>query len=102
MVRLNNPDARPFLVDEASGHLDWEDAEKRLNIQGLSVLAGETQIKAVGWVAPPAAPADPWTIRLDSANTRFGPERPGMKPVALNAVVVQARIFPLESKIRTR
>ena len=34
-VRLNNPDALPFLVDEASGRVDWDDAAKRLRIRDL-------------------------------------------------------------------
>ena len=97
-VRLNNPDARAFLVDEGSGRIVWEEAQKRLRIEGLTILAGETQIRAQGWVSPPPTPADPWTIRMDSANTRFGPERAGLKPVALDAAVIQARIFPLESR----
>ena len=97
-VRLNNPDARPFLVDEASGHVAWEASEKRLRIEELAVLAGETQLKAGGWVSPPAAAADPWTIHMESANTRFGAERPGMKPVLLNAVTLQARVYPLERR----
>jgi hypothetical protein len=97
-VRLNNPDARPFLLDEASGHVAWDATEKRLHIEGLTVLAGETQVKAEGWVAPPAAAADPWTVHMESTNTRFGAERPGTKAVLLNAIALQARIFPLERR----
>ena len=97
-VRLNNPDARPFLVDEASGHVAWQGVEKQLRVEDLVVLAGETQIKAGGWVAPPAVAADPWTIQMESTNTRFGAERPGMNPVLLNAVALKARIYPLERR----
>ena len=82
-VRLNNPDALPFLVDEASGRVDWDDAAKRLRVSNLLVLAGETRLTAAGWVSPPADPAGAWTMRLESKDARFGPERPGEKPVAL-------------------
>ena len=97
-VRLNNPDALPFLVDEASGRIVWSGAEKRLRIEDLSILANETHIQTSGWVAPPANPSDPWTIRMESSNTRFGAERPGMKPVMLNSVLFEARAYPLETR----
>ena len=97
-VRLNNPDALPFLVDEASGRIDWEDDKKRLRIDDLTILAGETHVNANGWVAPPAAAQPVWTIRLESKDTRFGPERHGAAPVALDSLVVDARLLPLESR----
>jgi hypothetical protein len=97
-VRLNNPDALPFLVDEASGRVDWDDAAKRLRISNLLVLAGETHLTAGGWVAPPADPAGAWAMRLVSKDTRFGPERPGDKPVALDSIVADLRFLPLESR----
>lgn len=97
-VRLNNPDALPFLVDEASGRVDWDDAAKRLRISNLIVLAGETHLTAGGWVAPPTDPAGPWAMRLESEDARFGPERPGEKPVALNSIVADLRYLPLESR----
>ena len=52
-VRLNNPDALPFLVDEASGRSTGRTTQKRLRIDDLTILAGETHINAHGWVAPP-------------------------------------------------
>ena len=97
-VRLNNPDALPFLVDEASGGMDWDDAAKRLNISNLAILAGETQLTAAGWLKPPADPAGAWAMRLESKDARFGPERPGEKPVALDSIVADLRFLPLESR----
>ena len=97
-VRLNNPDALPFLVDEASGRIDWEDDKKRLRIDDLTILAGETHVNANGWVSPPADAAPVWAIRLESKDTRFGPERHGAAPVALNSLLADARFLPLESR----
>ncbi len=97
-VRLNNPDALPFLVDEASGRVDWDDATKRLRIRNLIVLSGETHLTAGGWVAPPTDPTSPWAMRLKSNDARFGPERPGEKPVALNSIIADLRYLPLESR----
>lgn len=97
-VRLNNPDALPLLVDEASGRVDWDGAAKRLRISDLIVLAGETHLTAGGWVTPPADPAGPWAMRLESKDTQFGPERPGEKPVSLNSLVADCRFLPLQSR----
>ena len=95
-VRLNNPDALPFLVDEASGRLDWDDASKRLRLSNLVMLAGETHLTAAGWISPPADPAGAWTMRLELKDARFAPERPGEKPVVLNSMVADLRFLPLE------
>ena len=97
-VRLNNPDALPFLVDEASGRVDWEDAGKRLRLSNLIILAGETHLTAAGWVSPPADPAGAWAMRLESKDVRFAPERPGEKPVTLNSIVADLRFLPQESR----
>ncbi len=97
-VRLNNPDALPFLADEASGKVEWESDKKRLRIDDLTIFAGETHFAARGWVTPPADSAGAWTARLESKDTQFGPERPGEKPVALSSIVADFRFLPLESR----
>ncbi len=76
-VRLNNPDALPFLVDEAFGRIEWESDKRRLRIDDLMVLAGETHVAAHGWLKPPVDRADAWTVNIESNDARFGPERSG-------------------------
>ncbi len=97
-VRLNNPDALPFLLDEASGQLAWNADAKRLDIKDLAVLAGETHVSASGWVAPPADEAGAWSARLEASGARFGPERRGDKPVPLDSIVFEARVLPLDRR----
>jgi Protein of unknown function/AsmA-like C-terminal region len=98
LVRLNNPDARPFLLDEASGRIDWEDDHKRLRIGDLMILAGETHVTAGGWLSPPADSSGEWAVRLESKNARFGPERHGETPVTLDTLAADARFLPSESR----
>ena len=93
-VRINNPDALPFLMDEASGGMAWDNAQKRLNVDKLTVLAGETSLSASGWVAPPADASGPWTTRLEAKDARFGPERQGENPVTLDSIVAEMRFLP--------
>ena len=97
-VRLNNPDALPFLADEASGRVEWENDKQRLRIEDLTIFAGETHFAARGWVTPPGESAGAWTARLVSKDTQFGPERAGEKPVALSSIVADFRFLPLESR----
>ncbi len=97
-ARLNNPDALSFLVDEASGRISWEDDQKRLRIDDLTILAGETHVNANGWVSPPTGAPGAWTVRLESKDTRFGPERHGGSPVVLNSLLADARFLPSESR----
>ncbi len=97
-VRLNNPDALPFLLDEASGKVAWRDDSKRLEIEELTVLAGETRVNSSGWVSPPGDAAGAWTARFAARNARFGPERHGEKPVPLDSIVAELRFLPLEQR----
>ncbi len=97
-VRLNNPDALPFLIDEATGSLEWEGAAQRLRIDQLNVLAGDTRVRASGWLAPPADPNGAWVAHLASKEARFGPERRGEKTVVLDSLLADARYFPEASR----
>ena len=76
----------------------WDDVKKRLDIDRLTVLAGETSLSASGWVAPPADASGAWTTRLEAKDARFGPERQGESPVALNSIVAEMRFLPRESR----
>ncbi|HVP99618.1 MAG TPA: AsmA-like C-terminal domain-containing protein [Roseiarcus sp.] len=98
-VRLNNPDALPFLIDEASGRIRWEGDGQRLQVEELVVLAGETHLSAYGWIIPPADRAAAWIARLESKSAVFGPERQGEKPVTLTSLVAEARFIASESRL---
>ena len=97
-VRLNNPDARAFLVDEATGSVAWEGATQRLRIDQLDVLAGDTRVRAGGWLAPPADSNGAWVVHLESKEARFGAERRGDNAVVLNSLLADARYFPAASR----
>jgi AsmA-like C-terminal region/Protein of unknown function len=93
-VRINNPDAVPFFIDEASGAMAWDEDARRFRVDRLQVLAGLTHVEMQGWIAPPAdAAARVWGAHLESRGAQFGPERPGSNPVPLESIVLDAR-FP--------
>jgi len=96
-VRINNPDAAPFFIDEASGAMAWDDGARRFRVDRLQVLAGLTHVETHGWVAPPAGAARVWSAHLESDGAQFGPERPGANPVALQSMVFDARFLETTS-----
>ena len=93
IVRINNPDAVPFFVDEATGRLAWDKDARRFRFDKLQVLAGLTQIQAQGFVAPPADDNRVWAAHLESRGAQFSPEREGEKPVSLSSIDLDAHYF---------
>jgi hypothetical protein len=91
-VRINNPDAVPFFIDEASGAMAWDEGARRFRVDRLQVLAGPTHVETQGWFAPPDA-AGVWSAHLESRDAQLGPERPGSDPVALESVAFDARFL---------
>ena len=96
-VRINNPDAVPFFIDEATGAIAWDQDARRLRIDRLQVLAGLTHVVAQGWMAPPVDAAGTWTTHIELRGAQFGPERPGADPVALESIVLDARFLETSS-----
>ena len=98
LVRINNPDAVPFSIDEASGAMAWDEDARRFRVDRLQVLAGLTHVEAQGWVSPPADPAKVWSAHLESRGAQFGPERPGANPVVLESIGFDARFLETTSQ----
>ena len=92
-VRINNPDAAPFFIDEASGAIAWDEEARRFRVDRLQILAGLTHVEAQGWLEPPADATRVWAAHLESDGARFGPERPGARPVALESIGLDARFL---------
>src|SRR3984957_18464090 len=65
-VRINNPDAAPFFIDEASGAIAWDEDARRFRIDRLQVLAGLTHVEMQGWMAAPTDMTRVWTTHLES------------------------------------
>ena len=97
-VRINNPEAVPVFIDEASGAMAWDADARRFRVDRLQVLAGLTHVDAQGWLTPPADGAGVWTTHLNSRGAQFGPERPGANPVALESIVFDARFLETTSQ----
>jgi hypothetical protein len=92
-VRVNNPDAEPFFIDEATGAVAWDDDGRRFRVDRLEVLAGLTHVRAQGWVALPTEADKVWTTHLEARDAQFSPERDGANPVELESIVADARFL---------
>jgi AsmA-like C-terminal region/Protein of unknown function len=97
-VRINNPDAVPFFIDEASGAMAWDEDARRFRVDRLQVLAGLTHVEMQGWMAPPTDPTRVWTTHLESRDAQFSPERPGASPVPVESMVADARFLETTSQ----
>ena len=97
-VRINNPDAAPFFIDEASGAMAWDEDARRFRVDRLQVLAGLTHVEMQGWMAPPTDSAKVWTTHLEARNAQFSPERPGASPVRVESMVADARFLETTSQ----
>ena len=93
-VRINNPDAVPFFIDEATGAVAWDNEAGRFRVDKIEVLAGQTHVRAQGWASPPTeANNRVWTTHLEARDARLGPERTGANPVELESIVADARFL---------
>jgi hypothetical protein len=97
-VRVNNPDAVPFFIDEATGAVAWDDDGRRFRVDKLEVLAGLTHVRAQGWVVPPTEADRVWTTHLEARDAQFSPERAGANPVELESIVADARLLEPSSQ----
>ena len=70
-VRINNPDAVPFFIDEATGAMAWDEDARRFRVDRLQVLAGLTHVDAA---------------RLDGAPHRHGAGLDDASRVARRAI----------------
>jgi AsmA-like C-terminal region/Protein of unknown function len=97
-VRINNPDAVPFFIDEATGAVAWDQDARRYRIDKVEVLSGLTHLNLQGWLAPPADVDRVWTAHLEGRDAQFSPERAGASPVELESIVADARYLAPTSR----
>ena len=92
--KLDDPDYEPTLVDEVTGRVRWDLAEKRFAVASLEALAGASHFKFAGAVTPPADASPFWAIDLASGDSVLGPERSGGAAAEFDDLHFAAREFP--------
>jgi hypothetical protein len=80
-IRVEDPDHEPFLIDELTGTLAWDEQARQVKIDKIQLFAGETRFAATGTIVPPTEVGQSWRIVLASEDGVVGGERPGEKPI---------------------
>ncbi len=96
--KLDDPDHRKFLIDEASGSLRFDPSSGRFLARRLEMLAGSSHYRFDGAFTPPQG-GGPWGLHLDSSDAVYGPERPGEPPVVIDKTVADGRFFPSQGRL---
>ena len=97
--KLDNPDHKPLLIDEASGELHWDPAARRFDARRLEMLTGASHYRFDGALLPPEGGQGPWRLHFESGDSVYGPERPGQAPVKIDRAVADGRFFPVEGRL---
>jgi Protein of unknown function/AsmA-like C-terminal region len=98
-VRMEDPDHEPFLIDEMTGSVSWNEQAQTLNIEQTQLFAGETHFLLSGSIVPPRRVGENWNIALKGSDGVFGPERPGEKPINVSSLQVAAQYSSLDSRL---
>jgi hypothetical protein len=80
-IRVEDPDHEPFLIDELTGDLAWDEQAQQVKVDKIQLFAGETNFAVTGTIVPPTQAGQSWRIALASEEGVFGAERPGEKPI---------------------
>jgi len=97
--KLDDPDHEPFLIDEATGDVAWDPAERRYRFDNLQLLSGGTHIYAAGWASPPSHAEPAWISHFESDDTVFAPERPGEKPITIQQATMDAHFYAAQGRL---
>ncbi len=98
VIKLDDPDAEPFLADEATGKVAWDPTAKVYEIKNVEVLSGATHLRIAGGITPPGATDPNWRVSLGSKDIVFDGERPGERPVTIDDAIVEAHFTPAEQR----
>ena len=97
-VRINNPDAVPFFIDEATGGLAWDGTRGDLRSTS-SKFWRETRMSRRKAGSRRRQTRRRSGLRTsNSSDAQFGPERAGASPVVLDSIVFDARYFEPTSR----
>lgn len=92
LIRFGREPEEAALLDEGEVAVVWDADARRFLINRLAFDFGPTTLAFLGSIVPPAAPAQPWHLRLDLEHGVFAPRDVPGKPVSLDSAFVQANL----------
>jgi hypothetical protein len=97
--RFDDPKDEPLMVDSVHGGLHWDGAARRIVIDPVKLIAGETRGAVAGSIALPEREGDPWLVAMQNPEPWVAaPDHPGQKPVVVDHVALAARLFLTDKK----
>ncbi|MDE2577825.1 MAG: hypothetical protein KGL46_03385 [Hyphomicrobiales bacterium] len=98
--RLEEPEHEPFFFDTLSGGLHWDGAGRRIVIDPLRYVYGESHLALGGTVEPPPEGGGGWRIAIANAEPgMLAAERLGEKNLAIAKVAIEGVLQPLERRV---
>ncbi len=97
--RFDDPKDEPMMVDSIHGGLHWDGAARRIVVDPIRLVAGDTKGAVAGFVGLPVREGDPWLVSLQNVDPWIAaPDRPGQKTVVVDFVALSARLFLTEKR----
>jgi hypothetical protein len=92
--RFDDPKDEPMMVDSIHGGLHWDGTRRRIVVDPVKLVAGQTTGSAGGFVALPEREGDPWLVNLQNAGPWVAaPDHLGQKTVVIDYVALTGRLF---------
>jgi len=85
MIQIDDKDTSPLQVDQAGIEVDWDEAEKVLNLRKLELKGGDTRVRLQGRLATPSA-KDSWQLSLSGNNAVISGAAAGDSPVPISEI----------------
>ncbi len=95
------PDNKEFLfIDEVTGRLRWNSAQRRVDFNELNFASGETRLNLSGFLTPPSLVEAPWLFAIEEGSSGFvGGEKAGESGIVIDRLRLSAGIFPDASRL---
>ena len=99
-VKAEITDRREWLIDEVTGNLVYDAAEKLIRIERFRLDAGRSHVELAGTVKPPIDGDTEWRMDLASGDAAVASARPGEESVALSRMTLVAQYDPSRQTMR--
>ncbi len=94
-LRTADPDQEPIFINEVSGALRWNGADRRIEVNPLRyVESAGSHFAGSGTIKPPRDEGEPWLVALATTEPGvFAPDRKGQHPEQVDTAAFTGRLY---------
>ena len=93
-LRTDDPDFEPLLIDAIGSDFHWNSSNRRVILDKLRYVEGDTHFVGAGEISTPAREDEPWQVNLHlSEPGLFAPDRKGQAPVVVEDGQLAGHLF---------